>query len=417
MMELSHYLVDHGVKVTFVNTELNHRLILGALSTTGDTNLGGVDLVSIPDGLGDGASRTDLGRLTDSFSKVMPAELEKLISRISGQRRRRRRRDQLADRRREQGVVLRRGDASRRPRRRVLPVIGGDVRDADQDPRSDTRQRNRRRRVGQAARRIPAGSGGGAGHGRGGDLVEPRRRRPRWPAAHLPAHPPEQRGHAPGPETVVCNSVQELEPGTFALFPGRVVPVGPLSSDKPVTGSFWAQDATCTAWLDARSRRAPSCTSRFGSIASSDASQLVELAEGLALTGRAFLWVARPGSAGQAHEQLLDRLRRIAGPRGRVAVASGVPMLCWPYFADQFLNQRYICDVWRTGVQVVVAGSGTGRVERDAVRAKVEELLGDAELKERARALRDVARRAVGEGGSSRRNLKRFVDLVRGSAS
>jgi hypothetical protein len=82
MMELSHCLVEHGVKVTFVNTEQNHGLILGALATR-DSNLGGIEMVSIPDVLGDGEGRTtNLGRLTDSFSKVMPSELEKLIERI-----------------------------------------------------------------------------------------------------------------------------------------------------------------------------------------------------------------------------------------------------------------------------------------------------------------------------------------------
>ncbi|TVU44963.1 hypothetical protein EJB05_04427, partial [Eragrostis curvula] len=47
----------------------------------------------------------------------------------------------------------------------------------------------------------------------------------------------------------------------------------------------------------------------------------------------------------------------------------------------------------------------------------VEELLGGADTKARALALRDVARRAIDVGGSSRRNLRRFVDLLQGSAS
>ena len=82
MMDLSHCLVDHGLKVTFVNTELNHGLILDALATRDSSELGGVDMVSIPDGLGSGEDRKDLARLTDSFSKVMPGELEKLVGRI-----------------------------------------------------------------------------------------------------------------------------------------------------------------------------------------------------------------------------------------------------------------------------------------------------------------------------------------------
>ncbi|XP_039780471.1 UDP-glycosyltransferase 83A1-like [Panicum virgatum] len=218
--------------------------------------------------------------------------------------------------------------------------------------------------------------------------------------------------------------------------------------DKPA-GSFWAEDASCTAWLDAQPASSVVYVG-FGSFAAYDATQLVELAEGLLLTcsrpGRSCGWSgrgrrARSSSGGSA-----------AAPRGRVvswcpqrrvlahpavacflthcgwnstmeAAANGVPLLCWPYFTDQFLNQSYICDVWRTGLKVPrpAGGSGdggtTGLVGRDVVQAKVEELLADAGTKARARALRDLARRAVGEEGSSRRNLRRFVDLVKGSAS
>jgi hypothetical protein len=289
------------------------------------------------------------------------------------------------------GVVLRRGEEARRPRRGVLPVVGGDVRDTDQDP--------------QEVRRLAPG----VSHLDAAEIS--------WNRAGDPAGQPfifrlilRNNAATHLAETILCNTLRELEAGAFAVFPG-VVPVGPLSSGDNPAGSFWPQDASCAAWLDAQPARSVVYVA-FGSIASFDAAQLVELAEGLALTARPFLWVVRPGSAGQ--HQLLGRLA--AASRGRVvswcpqqrvlahpsvacfvthcgwnstiaAVANGVPMLCWPYFTDQFLNQSYVCDVWRTGLGV--AGSGTGRVERD----KVEELLGDAELKARALALRDLARR------------------------
>lgn len=31
----------------------------------------------------------------------------------------------------------------------------------------------------------------------------------------------------------------------------------------------------------------------------------------------------------------------------------GVPMLCWPHFADQFLNQSYIVNVWKIGLSLL----------------------------------------------------------------
>ncbi|RLN15902.1 putative glucosyl transferase [Panicum miliaceum] len=92
-------------------------------------------------------------------------------------------------------------------------------------------------------------------------------------------------------------------------------------------------------------------------------------------------------------------------------VRNGVPFLCWPYFADQFLDRNYITDVWRTGL-AVSPGAG-GVVTREELRSKVERVAGDGEIRERARLFRDAARRGVGEGGASYENFRKFVDLLR----
>ncbi|KAL6637887.1 hypothetical protein ACP70R_025459 [Stipagrostis hirtigluma subsp. patula] len=446
LMELSHCLVDHGVKVTFVNTELNHGLILGAMATK-DSNLGGIHMVSIPDGLGDGEDRKNLSRLTESFSKVMPGELEKLIVGInaSGQERIS---WMIADVnmawafRVAKRVGLRvagfcpSSAAMFAMRIKIPELIRDGVLDEDGWPR--------RRGTFQLAPAMPLMDTAEISWNRAGD-----------PKGQPVIFQLILRNNAAThlAETIVCNSVQELEPGAFALFP-NVLPVGPLSAadagDKPL-GCFWPEDASCAAWLDAQPAGSVVYVA-FGSFAAFGGVQLVELAEGLALTSRPFLWVVRPDSASAPDERrsLLEELRRRAAPRGRVvgwcpqqrvlahpavgcfvthcgwnstmeAARNGVPLLCWPYFADQFLNQGYICDVWRTGLKLPLpppAADGTpGLVARDVVRGKVEELLGDTEIKARALDLRELARRAVGDGGSSRRNLRTFVDLVRGSAS
>ncbi|KAG2535130.1 hypothetical protein PVAP13_9NG049073 [Panicum virgatum] len=70
LMQLSHRLVEHGVEVTFVNTEANHALVLD-----------GIHLVGVPDGLPDGDDRKDLGKLIDALSRHMPGYLEELVRR------------------------------------------------------------------------------------------------------------------------------------------------------------------------------------------------------------------------------------------------------------------------------------------------------------------------------------------------
>ena len=90
---------------------------------------------------------------------------------------------------------------------------------------------------------------------------------------------------------------------------------------------------------------------------------------------------------------------------------NGVPFVCWPYFTDQFQNESYICNVWRTGL--AVAPGEDGVVTKEELSGKVERVLGDDAIRERAGVLRDAARRSIAEGGSSHHNLMKFVELLK----
>ena len=88
-----------------------------------------------------------------------------------------------------------------------------------------------------------------------------------------------------------------------------------------------------------------------------------------------------------------------------------MPFLCWPYFTDQFQNESYICNVWRTGL--AVAPGPDGVVAKEELSGKLERVLGDDGIRERESALRDAACRSIAEGGSSHDNFKKFVDLLK----
>lgn len=82
MMEFSQCLLKHGLIVTFVNTEYNHKRVVNALAEK--NNLGDqINLVSIPDGLEPWEDRTDLGKLSEAIFRVMPRKLEELIEEIN----------------------------------------------------------------------------------------------------------------------------------------------------------------------------------------------------------------------------------------------------------------------------------------------------------------------------------------------
>lgn len=98
---------------------------------------------------------------------------------------------------------------------------------------------------------------------------------------------------------IICNSTMELETGAFTLFP-KMLPIGPLLATNcflKQAGHFWNEDSTCLTWLDQQ----PVCSViyvAFGSIAIFDQPQFEELALGLELTKKPFLWAARPGTSG-----------------------------------------------------------------------------------------------------------------------
>ena len=82
IMELALRLVNHGVKVTFVNTEFNHKLVTSnSLVTDGSKDL--MQLVAIPDGLEPWEDRSNLCKLTNSILQTMPHKLEMLIETIN----------------------------------------------------------------------------------------------------------------------------------------------------------------------------------------------------------------------------------------------------------------------------------------------------------------------------------------------
>ncbi|KAM1358178.1 hypothetical protein ACFX1Q_045168 [Malus domestica] len=83
-MELSQSLVNHGFKVTFVNTDFNHNRVTNTLpDDQSHIRRDCIDLVSIPDGLEPGQDTNDPGKLSEAMQQVMPGKLEELIEKIN----------------------------------------------------------------------------------------------------------------------------------------------------------------------------------------------------------------------------------------------------------------------------------------------------------------------------------------------
>jgi hypothetical protein len=189
----------------------------------------------------------------------------------------------------------------------------------------------------------------------------------------------------------------------------------------------------------------------FGTLTSFSQDEHREIARGLDLAGKNFVWVLS-GSEDDRSEWMPEGFAELTGNNDRrgflvrgwapqtlilsqpalggfithcgwnsvlEAVSAGVPMVTWPRYADQFYNEKLVVEVLKVGVSVgakdyascmethevisgeVIAGSITrlmgGSLESENIRKKAEEL-------------RVKARTAVEKGGGSYNDVGRLMD-------
>ncbi|XP_058113795.1 anthocyanidin 3-O-glucosyltransferase 7-like [Magnolia sinica] len=210
--------------------------------------------------------------------------------------------------------------------------------------------------------------------------------------------------------------------------------MGPLSLMSPLPQETDAH--ACLAWLDRFAHKPASVAYvSFGTVMTPPPAELAALAEGLEESGAPFLWSlrekAREGLPAGFQERTAGRGLFVSwAPQtmvlGHVAlgafvthcgwnsvlesITAGVPMICRPFFGDQRLNARMVSHVWRIGVEA------EGRLlTRDGVVGSMELVLRKDEgrgMRERACALRDMAKEAVGNGGSSVDSFSKLLGIV-----
>ncbi|MFS7985665.1 putative cyanohydrin beta-glucosyltransferase [Helianthus anomalus] len=91
------------------------------------------------------------------------------------------------------------------------------------------------------------------------------------------------------------------------------------------------------------------------------------------------------------------------------SISSGVPVLCWPFFADQQTNCRYSCVEWGIGMEI------DANVKREKVEAQVREIIDGTKgkmMKAKALELKTKAKNVVTIGGSSYLNFDKLVTEI-----
>ncbi|KAL8103696.1 7-deoxyloganetin glucosyltransferase-like [Apium graveolens] len=244
---------------------------------------------------------------------------------------------------------------------------------------------------------------------------------------------------------------QELVNVISSMFTSTVYTIGPqqmllnqIPSDqkeslKSIGYSLWKEDNACLKWLD--SKEAGSVVYvNFGSIAVMSAEQLMEFGWGLANSNYSFLWIIRPDLiVGESANSLGVGFMNAIKNRGFIStwcpqedvlnhasvggflthggwnsivesISAGVPMLCWPFFADQTINCKFMCDRWECGLEI------PNNVKRDEVEKLVRLLMDGVEgkkMRNNAMEWKKLAEKACGTDGSSSLNLDKLFHLLK----
>ncbi|KAL0384453.1 UNVERIFIED_CONTAM: 7-deoxyloganetin glucosyltransferase [Sesamum radiatum] len=251
--------------------------------------------------------------------------------------------------------------------------------------------------------------------------------------------------------SLILNTFDELEQEVLDVlktkFP-NLYTVGPLPllcqqicdpNLESIKSSLWREDEKCLEWLDGKEARSVVYVN-YGSLVIMTPKQLQEFAWGLANSKYPFLWVIRPNLVDGGTEVISqDFLDEIKGrglildwcPQEKVlshpsvgaflthcgwnstleSICQGVPIFCWPFFAEQQMNCLYACTQWGIGMEI----------DADVERREVEGLLREVmegrkgvELREKVLEWKKRGERASRPDGSSYANFDLLVENLKG---
>ncbi|KAJ4716869.1 Glycosyltransferase [Melia azedarach] len=252
-------------------------------------------------------------------------------------------------------------------------------------------------------------------------------------------------------EGIILNTFDDLEPEVLEVirtkFP-KLYTTGPLSllhqqvcatNLESVALSLWKENTECLHWLDRIKKPNSVVYVNYGSLVIITPEQLKEFAWGLANSEYPFLWVIRPDLVNGGKEIVSEEYMKVISNRGLLvewceqekvlrhpsvgaflthcgwnstleSICEGVPLMCWPFFAEQQTNCLYSCTKWGIGIEI------DGDVKREKVERLVRELMeGEKgkEMRSRSMEWKKKAEASTRPGGPSYNNFEELVKYLK----
>ncbi|XP_044467533.1 UDP-glycosyltransferase 88A1-like [Mangifera indica] len=270
--------------------------------------------------------------------------------------------------------------------------------------------------------------------------------------------------HFPKSAGIILNTFDSLEPrAAKAMRDGLSVTDGPtpplycigplIVSDDRSSGGAVDQKPECLSWLDTQPSKSVIFLC-FGSLGLFSVAQLTEIALGLERSGQRFLWVVKNPPCNDKNMAIpeesdpdldtilpagfLDRTKERGfvlkswAPQVAIlnhdavsgfvthcgwnsvleAVHAGVPMLAWPLYAEQRFNRILLVEEIKIALPMMES-TENGFVSSSEVEKRVRELMESAEgnwIRKQITAMKNDAKEALSEGGSSRAALSKLVE-------
>uniref|UniRef100_M1BYM9 Glycosyltransferase n=1 Tax=Solanum tuberosum TaxID=4113 RepID=M1BYM9_SOLTU len=237
----------------------------------------------------------------------------------------------------------------------------------------------------------------------------------------------------------ILSQIRTVCPNVYTIGAVHAHLKAKLATKSTSSNSLWQEDESWMSWLDTQPPKSVIYVS-FGSVAGLTKEELLEFWYGLVNSEQKFLWVMRPDLiiGREKKDEIPVELEQGTKARGYMAdwvpqekvlahraiggflthsgwnstlesIVEGVPMICWPRFADQQVNSRFVGEVWKMGLDI------KDTCDRDIIAKSIRDLMEkrNGEFSQRTEHMASLAKKAVNEGGSSYINLDRLIQDIR----